>query len=380
VIFLSEIRNRCCLGIILLGLIACRLPAQDTLPQPDTARVRIIFCGDIMGHDSQISGAWDPETESYDYEPTFRYIKDYIIAADVAIGNLEVTLAGPPYKGYPAFSSPDELAIEARKAGFDVMVTANNHALDRGKKGFSRTLDILDSLEFFRAGSYRDSLERAGHHPLIFEVNGFRLALLNYTYGTNGLTIPPPFQINRIDTAIMRYELKKALDVRPDYSIVFIHWGNEYEREENKTQDDLAKFLLSNGADAVIGSHPHVVQPVKYMEYTRDSLRSGPVVFSLGNFVSNQRAQYKDGGIVAEVNLMKIDGNIFLESLDYLPYWVWRKDNPSGRSTFFVLPVALYEKYPENFDLLPGDVFRLERFAGDTRDHLRGAVESDFYK
>jgi poly-gamma-glutamate synthesis protein (capsule biosynthesis protein) len=215
---------------------------------------------------------------------------------------------------------------------------------------------------------------------LIFETNGFRLALLNYTYGTNGLTIPEPFWINRIDTAMIRYELQKAVYADPDYIIVFIHWGNEYEREENKTQDELARFILKNGADAIIGSHPHVIQPIRFITDVGDSLISGPVVFSLGNFVSNQRAQYKDGGIVAEVNLTKVGQDTYLKSLNYMPYWVWRQDHESGQSSFYVLPVALYEKSPDSFDLLPGDIYRLNRFGQDTRLHLKDAVESDFYK
>lgn len=365
----------------LLLLSILYLPAQDadTISSPDTHTLTLVFAGDIMGHDTQIEGAYDSATQSYNYEPVFRYVSDYISGADIAIGNLEVTLAGPPYKGYPQFSSPDALAEEIKKTGFDILVTANNHALDRGEAGFTRTLDVLDNIGFFRAGTYRDSIEQANIHPLIIEKNLIRIALLNYTYGTNGLKIKPPCRINRIDTAVIAYELKKAKLANPDFIIVFIHWGNEYEREENTVQKKLAEFIIKNGADAIIGSHPHVVQPFRFITLPGDTLKTCPVVYSLGNFVSNQRAQYKDGGIIAELHISKTGQETRFDSINYLPYWVWRQDRTDGKSTFYVLPVAKYESNPDAFELLPGDVYRLNRFAGDTREHLKIIRESSYY-
>lgn len=346
----------------------------------DSGKLVLIFAGDIMGHDAQIEGAYNGVEKIYDYEPTFRHIRDYISDADVAIGNLEVTLAGTPFKGYPQFSSPDELAFAARDAGFDILVTANNHALDRGGKGVKRTLDMLDSLSFLRAGTYYDSLDRDTLYPLIFEKNSIRIALLNYTYGTNGLTVELPYSVNRIDTALIHMDLKKAELAEPDFIMVYIHWGIEYERTENKTQVALARFMFEKGADAVIGSHPHVIQPIRKVYLNGDTTNHYPVVYSLGNFVSNQRAQYKDGGIIAELLLTKEQGIVKLETLKYLPYWVWRDDSMPGKSTFYVLPVAKYEAGMEQYPLSPSDQIRIQRFANDTREHLKIAVESDYYK
>lgn len=354
--------------------------SQDTLPAPDTNNLVLLFAGDIMGHDTQIVGAYDDATGIYNYEPTFRYISDYISSADIAIGNLEVTLAGPPYKGYPQFSSPDELLIEAKAAGFDVLINANNHALDRGVDGFNRTLNMLDSLQMLRAGTYRDSSEMDKFHPLIIEKNNIRLAILNYTYGTNGLKIPAPYIVNRIDKSRIKADLEKAKLASSDYIIVCIHWGKEYERVENSEQAELADFIFNMGADAIIGSHPHVVQPIKFLTLPGDSITKFPVVYSLGNFVSNQRAQYKDGGIVAELHISKSADTLQLDSLLYLPYWVWREDNSNGKSTFYVLPVARYESDTSAYNLTPGDIYRMKRFARDTRMHLSEGMESGFYK
>jgi poly-gamma-glutamate synthesis protein (capsule biosynthesis protein) len=339
----------------------------------------IVFAGDIMGHDTQIIGAWDDSIKSYNYEPTFRYISDYISAADIAVGNLEVTLAGKPFKGYPQFSSPDELAAEAKRAGFDVMVMANNHCLDRGKKGMIRTHKILDSLGFLYTGTFLHDSIREKYYPLIIEKNNIRLALLNYTYGTNGLKVDKPLIVNRLDTALIHADLDKAIRANPDFTIVITHWGVEYEQQENSKQREMADFMFRYGADAIIGSHPHVIQPVKY-NTENDSIIKEPVFYSMGNFVSNQRAQHKDGGIMAEIHLSKRDSAITIDSLAWLPYWVYRKDK-NKKSTFYVLPVSKYESDTTIVDFLSSDIYRFNRFVENTRKHLSKSPvpESSFY-
>jgi poly-gamma-glutamate capsule biosynthesis protein CapA/YwtB (metallophosphatase superfamily) len=346
--------------------------------EPDTSRLSLVFAGDIMGHDEQITGAWDPSTNSYNYEPTFRYVKPILEQADIAIGNLEVTLAGKPYKGYPQFSSPDALAMAARDAGFDVFIQANNHALDRGQGGFKRTLLMLDSLQIIHTGTFTSPADRALNYPLVIEKNNIRIALLNYTYSTNGIVISPPFIINRIDTAAIRADLEKARLANPDFTIVTIHWGEEYQRFENREQQKLASFILKNGADAIIGSHPHVIQPIRLYSGTDSALKK-IVVYSQGNFVSNQRAQYKDGGILFELKLVKTIGHTSVGDFSYLPTWVYREDLP-GKSVFYIVPVSYYENNNTSFSFKDHDRYKIALFAKDTREHLKNVKENDFYK
>ena len=355
--------------IFLFGLLPWRAASQ----QSDTSRLSLLFAGDIMGHDEQIAGARDTSTKTYNYGPVFRFIKPFIERSDIAIANLEVTLAGPPYKGYPQFSSPNALAIAAKDAGFDVFIQANNHALDRGPAGFIRTISVLDSLELLHTGTFTDSIDRNLHYPLIVEKNNIRIALLNYTYGTNGLEIPKPFIINRIDTVLILRDLEKARLASPDFVIVTIHWGEEYERFENSRQKKLASFILSHGVGAVIGSHPHVVQQVE-LYHNADSVLTGLVVYSLGNFVSNQRAQYKDGGIVFNMNLIKTASGTKIGNFSYLPSWVYREDT-LGRSVFYIVPVSLYEKNNNLIRLKDFDQYKIARFAEDTREHLKNVPE-----
>lgn len=345
----------------------------------DTSFLKIVFAGDIMGHDAQIEGAWIDSLKGYDYEPTFRYVKPYLETTDIAVGNLEVTLAGLPYKGYPQFSSPDSVAIEAKKAGFDIVLTANNHALDRGQKGFNRTLSILDSLGIIHAGTYSDSISRVRYYPLIIEKNGIRVAILNYTYGTNGLIIKPPSIINRIDSLQIRRDIEKAERADPDFIIVAIHWGIEYERDENREQQKLAEYMIKNGADAIIGSHPHVIQPVKrYFPDKYDTIKYNLIVYSLGNFVSNQRARYKDGGIMFEMTLIKTAIHTTVSDYNYMPAWVYREDK-ADRSMFYILPVELYLQNEDYFDFPDHVRYKLTQFYNDTREHLRHIQENHFF-
>jgi poly-gamma-glutamate synthesis protein (capsule biosynthesis protein) len=247
----------------------------------DTTRLSLLFIGDIMQHDSQINAAYDPVNKRYDYTPCFQYIKPYIESADLAIGNLELTLAGPPYKGYPQFSSPDELLIGLKDMGMDVLVTANNHCVDTGKKGLERTIDMLDSMDILHTGTFKEAVDRLNDHPLLIEKDSFRISLLNYTFSTNGLPVTKPNIVNRIDTAVIRQDLILAKAQKPDVIIVFVHWGVEYQSLPNAQMKMVTEFCFNNGAQMVIGAHPHVLQP---MEWRKE--KNQFVAYSLGNFVS----------------------------------------------------------------------------------------------
>ncbi len=264
------------------GIITAQTPDGSNLYKGTTEQnpktLRIVFAGDIMGHDSQIEAARIDDTDSYDYTDCFKHLKPYLQDADISVGNLEVTHGGPPHKGYPQFSSPDELTDALLESGFNVMVNANNHALDRGKEGFERTQKVLDEKGMILTGSFLSPGTRELTYPLILEKNGILLALLNYTYGTNGLVVDTPNIVNYLDTLKIRQDIQKAKLVEPDFIIACVHWGKEYEREENSTQQSLAEILFDQGVDAIIGSHPHVVQPISF-ETKRQVLQSSRCLF-----------------------------------------------------------------------------------------------------
>ena len=346
----------------------CRQALSQQGTSPAEVRLRVVFAGDIMGHDTQIASALATGNEGYDYHPCFQYLKPYLTEADIAIGNLEVTLAGPPYKGYPQFSSPDELADALKEAGFDILVMANNHALDRGTQGFERTIELLDSKGILHTGTFQSTWERSLSYPLVVQKNGVRVALLNYTYGTNGLRVPPPYMINRIDTLQMREDLMKAASAEPDFILVTMHWGTEYQLTENSQQRELAAFLFRNGADAIIGSHPHVVQPI------RGEGKGDLVAYSMGNFISNQRPRYRDGGILFQLDLVKrLDGTA-IEGHAYLPFWVWKPATKKG-TRFTLVPANLDPSLLSDPPMSTEDRSKMRQFLMDTRANLEGRAE-----
>lgn len=335
--------------------------------------VTFVFAGDVMGHDSQINSAYDPKTDSYDYSPNYQLIAPYIKHADVAVANLEVTLAGPPFKGYPQFSSPDQLAMALQEAGFDLLITANNHSLDRGKNGLVRTYNVLDTMNFMKAGTYPSAKERALEHPLIFKKNSIKIALLNYTYGTNGIKPTGGVVVNMIAPEMIKEELAIARQHEPDFIIATMHWGSEYQREENEYQQSLARLLFENGADLVVGSHPHVVQPIK--KYGDDQL----VAYSLGNYISNQRKRYTDGGIMLEVTIEKDSAGTEIKNYQYLATWVY-KNYHDGKVTFQILPPSLYPEVKDGLPISASEKAKMVQFYQDTREHLQGIEESDFFQ
>ena len=333
--------------------------------------LRIVFAGDIMGHGSQIRAATMDSTGAYDYIECFRHLQPILANADIAVGNLEVTLAGPPFKGYPQFSSPDALADALLEAGFHVLVNANNHALDRGKEGLERTQEVLADKGLIATGSFISRHSRSLSYPLLLEKNGILLALLNYTYGTNSLKADTPNIVNYIDTLQIAKDLNKARLAGPDFVIACMHWGREYEREEHTSQRQVAGFLFRHGVHAIIGSHPHVVQPVYYEKEGSSYLR--PVVYSLGNLVSNQRDRYRDGGIIVGLELQKTD-EASIAGLDYLPVWV-HKTIEGEKPSFRLVPANITDEQIRQIGFTDEEYQKFMDFCKDTREHLSNVTE-----
>lgn len=347
-------------------------PIQTKELEPDSVEIRLLFAGDVMGHEPQFLAALQAD-KSYEYRDNFRFVKEYVSSVDLAIANLEVTLAGPPYSGYPMFSSPDALAFAVKDAGFDVLQTANNHSCDKGLKGIKRTIDVLDSLHIPHVGTYRNQSEYDSLYPLVLDVHGIKIGLLNYTYGTNGMPIPAGTIVNTIDTAAIRNDLSKAKKRGADFIVATYHWGIEYQRNESAEQRFLAEFSAKHGADLVIGGHPHVVQPIKKVMGQTDSIWT---VYSLGNYISNQRAQYKNGGIMVEVKLIKDKQNTRLKSIGYIPVWVYKASGPKASYTLipgFMDSIVL--KTDSILKMSSTDKALMSQFFKDTRKHLDGINE-----
>jgi len=311
-----------------------RLPF-DGVPVPalptDTVTVTVI--GDVMMHSAQIEncheryaemhGTADPDSSGhYDYSPCFREIRDMLVDADICIANMEFTLAGAPYSGYPAFCAPESFADHVADCGVDVFLTANNHIFDKGEPGARRTLGIYRRMQergIRDTGCYTDSLHMSHAYPLIVEKDGIRIALVNFTYGTNvghGKEFPKVSVMDREEIAAAMQTARDSADI----IIALPHWGTEYALKHSAEQAKMAEFLVRRGADAVIGSHPHVVQDI-------DSLKalSGdyvPVVYSLGNIISNMSAPNTRIGLMATVPVIRYtDGSTSIGKISYTFTW-----------------------------------------------------------
>ena len=330
--------------------------------------LKLIFIGDIMGHDTQISSAFDNKTNTYNYEGVFNKVSPITKKADFTIANLEVTLAGKPYKGYPQFSSPDELAIACKNNGIDILVTSNNHSCDRGKNGILRTINVLDSLKIRHTGTFKDSIDRINNNLLIVKKNDIRVGLLNYTYGTNGISTPEPTIVNRIDTLIMLTDIKNAKDSLLDKLIVILHWGNEYQSEPSDNQIQLAEFLFRNEVDIIIGSHPHVLQKMEFTEKSNES-NERLIAYSLGNFVSNQRTRKRDGGAILQLTIEKKDNEVKITNYGYYLTWVY-KQLINNQTKFEILPCSIMES-ELNIELDPISKEKMGRFLLDSRTLLK---------
>jgi len=350
------------LSLYLIFLLAAlAVSAQDD----STELFSMLFIGDIMGHDDQIISALNKETGKYSYDTVFSYVAPLISEADLAFANFEVTLAGPPYKGYPQFSSPPELAAACLRSGIDCLLTANNHSADRGNSGIKGTVMRLDSMGIRHTGTFRDAAERDSLNPLIMTKNGLSVAILNYTYGTNGIEVPQPAIVNMLDAGNIGRDLEKTALLNPDITVLFLHWGTEYDTIPSVEQARLAGLFFSKGADLIIGSHPHVLQK---MIWTKKDSTDELVVYSLGNFISNQRRPKTDGGAMVRVLFERDNGSLRIKKAGYCLTWVYLPI-VDGKKEYYILPAAGFEENREFFNE-PGDYEQMIKFISESRELL----------
>ncbi len=279
--------------------------------------------------------------DSFDFNPAFSHIKGYLNESDFLFGNLETVTAGEKvgYSGYPFFNTPDEFIMALKNAGFDLLSTANNHALDRGESGVRRTIAQLNLNHISYNGTFLSQKDRDSIR--IFNIKGIKAAFLAYTYGTNGNPIPKEkdYLINLIDTSMIREDIVSAREEGAEIVIVHFHFGDEYQRYPNNYQKEVVDKTIKYGADIIIGGHTHVLQPISFFKTRNTRIDSGFVIYSMGNFISNQRWRYSDGGTILTFTLIKEPSNdsIYIKNIEYLPIWVFKGDIGKKRE-YTILP------------------------------------------
>lgn len=362
---------------------------QEPAETPDPITATLAVCGDVMSHSPQTNDAYDAATDTYSYLPCFQYVKPWIESADYAVANFETTLNGPPYSGYPQFCAPDALAYDLKTIGFDLVTTANNHSMDKGFSGVCRTLDTLDAAQLKHVGSFRTQAEYDANKGVeVVDVGGISVAFLGYSYGTNGIPINAEndFCLNRfntdyaaecvtLDEAKLSSELSYAKGLGADLIAVMIHWGIEYQTTQNAYQEQVADFLIENGADLILGSHSHVPQPMEARTVTLSdgSQRTGFVCYSLGNFVSNQspvtvNVNYTDTTAILNLELTKNfeTGDTTVTNVSYVPLLVYNR-GASVQDQYCILDVHAGMSAYESGDtsLVSANVYEKLKYALD---------------
>ncbi len=289
------------------------MTSPDRLNRKDT--VKIVILGDIMMHRAQIENAG--RNGKYSFDEYFSHIGEDIRSADIAVANMEFSLGGKPYTGYPSFSAPDEYADAVAGAGIDVFLTANNHILDKGKHGIERTVGIYESMEGIRHTG--TSMNDRSIRPLFMNRKGIRISFINVTYGTNTrINDSIPYVYMMADTALLSGALRRS-EKEADVTIVLPHWGTEYNNRHSYSQEKFAGWLVGKGADAIVGSHPHVVQDSCMFSHEGKSV---PVIYSVGNAISNMSAGNTRIGLMVTITVIsdKVMHEVLKPEFTYL--WV----------------------------------------------------------
>lgn len=352
---------------------ASAVPASPAQPATSPQEIKFAVAGDVMAHGWQLDGAHDEKCDCYDFKPVFATAAPLFKDVDVAIANLETTLPGKNYSGYPAFGSPDSLVDAVTSAGINLLTTANNHCLDKGKDGLIRTLRVLDEKGIPHLGTYASAKDQENQRIFLLSRNGITVAMLDYTYGTNGIPTPDGVVVNRIDKSQISIDIARARELHVDAVIVLFHFGKEYLNKPDAYQRDIVAHALASGADIVLGGHPHHVQPYELLRYPGQE-KPRLVAYSLGNFVSAQRDRYTDGGMVLYFTLVKKQdaaGKPAIDITDVHHKLVWIYiSHENNRRNFHILPVDSYLD-PASGLRLPADALaRMKSFHDDVEEVL----------
>ena len=294
---------------------------EETTTTPPDVTVDIMMIGDILAHEGVYNSGLQADG-TYNFDHLFKNIKSDISAADIRIVNQETILGGVELglSGYPCFNSPYEIGVAEAKAGFNVILHATNHTLDKGLTGVENCLNFWKTNYPEMAVLGINETEEDYNDIYVYNKDGFKIAILNYTYGTNGIAIPAskPYIVNMLDVDKITQDVTKAKEIA-DMVVVCPHWGTEYVYEPDSNQKYWTNLFLKLGVDVVIGAHPHVMEPVETL--TRDDGHQMVVYYSLGNFVSNQDKMPRMLGGMAKVTLVKsgTDNSCYVKQYSYTP-------------------------------------------------------------
>lgn len=337
----------------------------------------ILSVGDIMFHMPQVNAAYVPDNQNYNFTSVFKYVKEYVNSADISIANFETVTFGNEigFSGFPRFNSPVETLKAIKDTGFDILNTANNHALDQGKKGLVNTIDYIEQYKMKNIGTYKER----DNNILIEKVNEINIAFLSYSYGFNGLKQlltedEQSYMISSIDEDRIREDIEKAKSLETDIIVVYIHWGNEYEREPSEYQRELGRKMVEWGANVVLGTHPHVIQETEIVD---NDGKDNFIIYSMGNFLSNQSEKsmgnkYTEDGIMVNIEIEKdfSKEQTVIKDIVYIPTWV-RRYRDKNEIKYEILPIEyFFEDENAYIELDNNEKVRVKESFNDTMEKM----------
>lgn len=352
-------------------------PEQEVQKESSIKNISILSVGDIMFHMPQIISA-KLDDGTYDFNPPFQYVRKYIEEADIAIANFETVTAGndTKFSGFPRFNSPVETVAALKETGFDILSTANNHSLDRGKNGIISTIENIESNGLKNIGTYKEN----NKNLLIEDVEGIKIGLLSYTFGINGLdglltSDELEYMIDTIDEKVIEEDIRNLKEAQVDLILAYIHWGNEYQNQPHIYQETLGKKMIEWGANIIQGSHPHVIQRSEIVEFEG---KDNYIIYSMGNFYSNQRYEtmgnsYTEDGVMVKLIIEKdfSTNKSIIKDVIHIPTWVYRyKEN--NQIKYRVLPIEEILDGSLILELPDTVIVRINKSYTDTMNTLEG--------
>lgn len=363
--------------------------ANHVEDQPDTV-ITLAAVGDIMVYDEQLEAARQPDG-SYDFSGCFSAVSALTMGADFTVGNLELNFCGEPYSGRPDFRAPESLALALREKGFDLLQTANTYSIQNGISGLKSTINYLNTVGIDHVGTYAaEDDKQTNEGVLLKNINGIKIAFLGYTKGVNNRSLPEgseycvdllyedyDSEYKEVNTDAIVKSVKAAKALEPDLIVAMLHWGSEWDTTIVSTQDTITDLMFKNGVDVILGSHPHVVGPMKQVAVTTNSGEEKTcfVAYSLGNFLTSpdsQKYDYAAESLILNLQITRNGktGETSITGISYTPLYILKTESATGGTQYQVVPIRSAiqnELFPE----------MTETFT-DAIAHLRANTASDY--
>lgn len=366
------------LSFTIISCNSCNEPTTPTIAEKEDTTISVLGAGDVLMHMEQVYSGYDSKTNTYNYDNFFTYVKNYVSTSDLAICNSETTYLGKGhnFSGYPKFNSPKEILNSIKNAGFDMVCSTHNHINDMGDKGIESTAKLIKEAGLDLLGIKNTVKDK---NYIVKDIKGVKIGITNYTYSTidkngyryiNGLPLSKEmepkinlFSDSNIENDInnMKSTYDNMIKDGAEFTIFYIHWGNEYQLQPSAQQEKLAGMLNSIGVNIIFGSHPHVVQPIRTLKNDTNGNET-LVCYSLGNFISNQRFETmgnikSEDGLMVKLFITKDSNNkLKLTSYETEPTWVYKYVNASGKTVYNILPTNKILK-SNDIEGLSEDVF-----------------------